>query len=152
MLRILLTILLLLTALPGPEAASSAKIVKVLPHFLDQQGRHTLSPSLYERDAYQAQLRKNPDQISTVRFDIQWKPGSLKSANWKLRAEILGRKSQPTQIKTVERAVKPASFWENWSSLPLSKEEYQALGEINAWRVTLWDGESLLAEQKSFLW
>jgi hypothetical protein len=31
-------------------------------------------------------------------------------------------------------------------------DEYKKLGELVAWRVTLWDGDKLLAEQKSFLW
>ena len=34
----------------------------------------------------------------------------------------------------------------------LSGEEYQKLGELSAWRATLWEGDRLLAEQKSFLW
>lgn len=41
---------------------------------------------------------------------------------------------------------------ENWSALSLSKDEYCTLGELSAWRITLWDGSNLLAEQKSFLW
>ncbi len=136
----------------NPEAASNPKIIKVLPHFLDQQGRHTLSPSLYERDAYQAQLRKHPEKISALRFDIQWKPGSIKSSVWKLRAEILGRNSKPNELKIFEKSVAPDSWWENWSTVSLSTEEYRALGELNAWRITLWDGDTLRAEQKSFLW
>ena len=136
----------------NPDAASNPKIIKVLPHYLDQQGRHTLSPSLYERDAYQAQLRKHPEKISALRFDIQWYPGSIKSTNWKLRAEILGRKSAPNEMKTIEKAVAPGAWFENWSALPLSPEDYRALGEVNAWRITLWEGDTLRAEQKSFLW
>jgi hypothetical protein len=31
-------------------------------------------------------------------------------------------------------------------------EDFKQLGEISAWRVTLWDGAQLLAERKSFLW
>ena len=143
---------LLLAASAKPDAASNPKILKVLPHFLDQQGRHTLSPSLYERDAYQAQLRKHPEKISAVRFDIQWNPGSIKSTNWKIRAEILGRKSAPNEIKTIEKPVSPSFWFENWSALPLSPEEFRALGEVNAWRITLWEGDTLRAEQKSFLW
>ena len=59
--------LLLVTTLASVEASSArvARITKVLPHLLDDKGRHTLSPSLYERDAYQAELRKNPDRYTT---------------------------------------------------------------------------------------
>ena len=49
--------LLLLGVISTTDAARPGKISKVLPHWLDLQGRHTLSPSLLERDAYQAKLR-----------------------------------------------------------------------------------------------
>ncbi|MEY4198576.1 MAG: hypothetical protein RLZZ265_316, partial [Verrucomicrobiota bacterium] len=39
-----------------------------------------------------------------------------------------------------------------WAELKLDPEAYQRLGGLTGWRVTLWDGETLLAEQKSFLW
>ncbi len=54
-LNIILSALLLATA--WSATAAPAKVIKVLPHFLDQKGRHALSPSLYDRDAYQAHLR-----------------------------------------------------------------------------------------------
>ena len=46
----LVAALLLLAALSLANATQPGKISKVLPHWLDQQGRHTLSPSLLERD------------------------------------------------------------------------------------------------------
>ena len=58
--------------LTGVEAAS-AKISKVLPHLLDREGRHVVSPSLYERDAYQAYLRQHPEEVGGLRFDVSWK-------------------------------------------------------------------------------
>src|SRR5439155_1231097 len=54
--------LCLLMLLALPLRGAEAKIYKVLPTFIDKEGRHSLSPSLYERDAYQAQLRKHPEQ------------------------------------------------------------------------------------------
>jgi hypothetical protein len=39
-----------------------------------------------------------------------------------------------------------------WTPLVLNGAPYEQLGEIIAWRVSLWDGEKLLADQKSFLW
>ena len=35
-------------------AAATGSVIKVLPQFLDLKGRTALSPSLYDRDAYQA--------------------------------------------------------------------------------------------------
>ena len=39
-----------------------------------------------------------------------------------------------------------------WARVPLSKEAFNALGGVNAWRATLWDGEKRLSGLKSFLW
>ena len=136
----------------GHSAFAAGKIVKVLPHFLDQEGRHTLSPSLYERDAYQAHLRKHKDMISALRFDIQWKaPGADKSA-MKMRVEIRGGKHLGAKPVVLEQPIKPGNLLGNWAALTLSKETYEQMGEMVAWRVTLWNGNQQIAEQKSFLW
>ena len=45
-----------------------------------------------------------------------------------------------------------ASQLGRWNGIALTGEDYKAFGEVTAWRVTLWDGETMLAEQKSFLW
>lgn len=126
--------------------AASGKVVKVLPHYLDQKGRHTLSPSLYERDAYQSHLRKNPAEISTLRFDVQWRG----SGNLKLRVEARGRKAAAPLV--IDLPVKGPSAFSKWSEVALSREQYQQLGELTAWRVTLWEDGQQLAEAKSFLW
>src|SRR6266705_3403962 len=70
--------------------AGTGKVAKVLPHFLDLQGRHTLYPSLYERDAYQALLRQHPEKRSGIRFDVEWR---TKGPIWEpltLRVELRG--------------------------------------------------------------
>src|SRR5256885_6498812 len=84
----------------SPTEAATARIIKVLPHLLDRKGRHTLSPSLYERDAYQGFLRKNPDQCSGLRFDVQWKAKRVDWSQLKLRVEIRGSKdAQPFALE-----------------------------------------------------
>ena len=130
--------------------AGDGKVLKVLPHFLDREGRHALSPSLYERDAYQMHLRKHPEEIVALRFDVNWSAGG-KPANLRLRVEARGGKAS-AQPKVVEAAVKPGWSGSAWSAVALDKEAYQQLGGVTAWRVTLWDGEQMVAEQKSFLW
>lgn len=131
--------------------AGSGKVLKVLPHFLDREGRHALSPSLYERDAYQAQLRKHPEQVSALRFDVNWSVDGARPANLRLRVEARGGKAA-AQPKVLETTVKPGWSGGAWSAVTLDKEAWQLLGGVIAWRVTLWDGEQMLAEQKSFLW
>jgi len=132
--------------------AATGRVIKVLPQFLDLQGRHALSPSLYDRDAYQAHLRKFPSQRSAVRFDVQWKGKSADGAALKLRVELRGiaHGNLPRQ-KILEQAVKPGAF-SRWTALTLGSDDYKDFGEVTAWRVTLWAGDQLLGEQTSFLW
>lgn len=143
-------LLVLLLASSLGLQAGSARILKVLPHYLDEQGRHSLSPSLYERDAYQAFLRANPDKRSALRFDVNWKARSAKGP-LVLKLELRGSARDVLQPLVVERPVKP-HFFNHWSSLKLEGDDYATLGQLIAWRATLWEGGELRAEQKSFLW
>lgn len=130
--------------------AAPARIIKVLPHLLDREGRSSLSPSLYERDAYQLVLRKNPAQCTGLRFDVQWRAGAAGASHLKLRLEILGSKT-PKPL-TLERAVPRSRWFHRWNSITLDRDGFQQVGEVVAWRATIWEGDKLLAEQKSFLW
>ncbi|TAK99089.1 MAG: hypothetical protein EPO07_11175 [Verrucomicrobia bacterium] len=132
--------------------AATGRVVKVLPLFLDQQGRHALSPSLFDRDAYQAQLRKNPEQRTAMRFDVLWRVRGEASGKLKLRLELRGMAhGNLPQEKTLETEVS-ATGLNRWSSIKLGGDDYKNFGEVTAWRVTLWDGDQQLGEQKSFLW
>lgn len=152
---IFLSALLCVLAAAPSATAATGRVIKVLPQFLDLSGRHALSPSLYERDAYQAQLRLHPEQRSTMRFDIQWKSKGATAAPLKLRIELRGAaihpNSPPAEI-TLEQPVKPGGWFSHWTTLTLSRKDYQALGSVTAWRATLWEGDRLLGEQKSFVW
>jgi hypothetical protein len=142
----------LLAAAISAPAVTTGRVLKVLPHFLDLKGRHALSPSLYDRDAYQAQLRKHPEQRSGIRFDVLWKAQAASGAMLKLRAELRGiAKGALPRQKTLESEVKPSRL-SHWTSLTLGGDDYKDFGEVTAWRVTLWDGDQLVGEQKSFLW
>jgi len=147
--KLLTVVILVCASSPGARAAT-ARIIKVLPHRLDRDGRHTLSPSLYDRDAYQAFLRKNPDQNSGLRFDVQWKAKRAPGTEFRLRVEIRGsREASPILL---EQSARPDRWYRSWSSLRVDGDAYKKLGEMIAWRATLWDGNQLAAEQKSFLW
>ena len=127
--------------------------MKVLPHFLDLKGRHTLSPSLFERDAYQAHLRQNPKQRSAIRFDIQWKTKGTSAESLKLRVELRGaaQGNVPKEL-VLESPVERRGRFSQWTAVSLGGEDYKDLGEVTAWRVTLLEGAQSLGEQKSFLW
>jgi hypothetical protein len=136
-----------------PAHAASGRIVKVLPQFLDNKGRYSDEPSLYQRDAYQAYLREHPEKRSAMRFAIQWK---LKGAYYeplKVRLELKGAPDQnASKVQILESPVQPNGFFSNWSDLRLEGAAYRDFGAVTAWRATLWEGTQLLAEQKSFLW
>jgi hypothetical protein len=151
--RLLLSLLLLgslSTAFAGDVV--TGRLVKVLPFFLDLKGQKALSPSLYDRDAYQAYLRRHADQRSALRFDVLWKASDAGGAQLKLRVELRGiDKAGMPRRATLEQAVTP-HFFRHWNSLTLGGADYKDFGELVAWRATLWSGNQQLSEQKSFLW
>ena len=133
-------------------AGMTGRVVKVLPFFLDTNNAVATSPSLFDRDAYQAFLRKHPKNITGIRFDVFWKAHDAHSAKLTLRLELrgIGAKGMPTQLDIV-RLVTPG-FFHHWTSLTLNGAAYKQFGALAAWRATLWNGNRLLSEQKSFLW
>ena len=142
-----------LLALASSADAATGRVIKVLPQFLDLKGRQTLSPSLYERDAYQAFLRQHTNQVSGLRFAVQWQAGGTSAAPLKLRVEMRGtaRGDLPSHA-TLECDVKPGGWFSHWASLPLTGQDYKNFGTVTAWRATLWEGDQQLSEQHSFLW
>ena len=154
-LRRLFFLICLVSLLNSPARAAEAegRVLKVLPQFLDQKGQSSLTPSLYDRDAYQAFLRRNPAKRSALRFAIQWKAKLPETVPLQLRAEIIGAAKTDTPKRTsIETEVHQHGRFSHWANLTLSKQQYKDFGDVTAWRVTLWDGNKLLAEQKSFLW
>lgn len=138
-------VLLAATAQAGP-----ARIVKVLPQYLDREGRVALSPSLFERDAYQAFLRAHPDRRGGLRFAVQWK-GSA-SGPLTLRVELRGLRDNRPTVALLEAPVPRSGSFSRWATAALTGADYEAFGQLRAWRVTLWKGSTLLSEQRSFLW
>ena len=156
--RLVTTALLLLGSVivAAASAPVSGHVVKVLPVYLDQNGRDAVSPSLFDRDAYQAYLREHSDEVSTMRFDVLWKGTAEKHGKLRLQVELRGAGADglPRQV-TVEKQAVPGLF-SRWTSLALDAngidKVYKNLGTLVAWRVTIWNGNQLLSEQNSFLW
>lgn len=117
---------------------------------MDQQGRIALNPSLYERDAYQVQLRTHPEERSGLRFDVQW--NSRDADRLTLKLELRGNRGKIATTKTLEQPVKLRGLFSTWTKVTLTGDDYRQFGELSAWRATLWEGEKLVAEQASFLW
>ena len=152
--RRLLMILLLLGSLSAAYAADVAtgRVVKVLPLFLDLKGHAALSPSLFDRDAYQAYLRQHTNEISAVRFDILWSVSHAEKSGLKLRIELRGTGPDNLPRQTaLEQTVAP-HFFRHWTSLTLGGDDLKNFGAVTSWRATLWSGDRMIGEQKSFLW
>ena len=147
-----LALVCLAASSPCAEAAQG-RVIKVLPHFLDLEGHHALSPDMYQRDAYQAYLRQHPEKRSGIRFDVQWKAKGPATGPLLLRAELRGTAQGDLPKRVVlEQPVEIKGHFSHWTGLALTHEEYEQFGEMTAWRVTLWENGQLLGEQRSFLW
>jgi hypothetical protein len=156
------TLLILLASLSVVGAAQAAdtpaadavtgRIVKVLPFFLDQQGRNAKSPSLFDRDAYQAYLDQHTNEVSGMRFDVLWKATRAPEEKIRIAVELrsIGSNSVP-KLQTLETNVAPGKY-RQWTAIPLVAGDYKNTGSVVAWRVTLWNDSQMLGEQKSFLW
>jgi|SRR5665213_805515 len=152
--RALLIVLISLGLIAAARAADAVagRLVKVLPFLLDQQGRDATSPSLFDRDAYQAFLREHTTNVSALRFDVLWKAAQAPDEKIKIAVELRGvGTNRAPKLQTLETNVVPGKY-RQWTAIPLAGDDYKNFGAVVAWRVTLWNGGRMLGEQKSFLW
>ena len=123
----------------------------MLPHYLDEDGRHTLGVSLLERDLHQKTLRDDPDRISAIRFDIKWSGAGLDPKATKLRLEVRGSKAGAESL-VIDHNATADILTTTWIPILIPPAEYEKLGKMESWRVSLWEGDRQVAEQQSFLW
>lgn len=140
-------------ALAASVPAATGRVVKVLPQFLDLKGRNSLTPSLYERDLYQAHLLRYTNECSGMRFNVEWRARGEAAAPLKIQVELRGvaHGDFPKRL-VLEKVVQPGGWFTHWAVFNLVGEEYKDFGQVTAWRATLWEGSRQLGEQKSFLW
>ena len=152
--RCLVFVTLLSMILVLPVHATTGRVVKVLPFYLDKKELHTISPSLYERDAYQAQLRMHPELRFGLLYRVEWNAKGKDPANLKIRLELRGAvEGKVAKQLVLEQPVHKRKWFTSWASITLKGADYKKFGEVVAWRVTLWEGEDLLLDsQQSFLW
>lgn len=163
LIRPALVLFFVLASISGPSSAAPAgakekaakapfRVVKVLPHFLDKEGRHTVNPSLFDRDAYQYELKERPELRSGMRFDVQWKSVPSAPAALTMRLELRGTKAPAISPVIVTNRAFARGGFSQWTRIPVVGRDYDALGELVAWRVSLWKDDQLVAEKRSFLW
>ena len=135
------------------SAPIAGRVRKVLPLLLNARGQDALSPSLFERDAYQMYLRLHTNEIAAVRYDLQWKATGPKGAAVKIQLELraIAPDGSPV-LETLQTTGTVHGYFSHWSSFKLTGDEYKKVSAAVAWRATVWSGDQLLGEQKSFLW
>ena len=141
--------------------AADAKVRKVLPSLLDQEGRASLHPSLYERDAYQSHLRHKPSLVGGMRFDVNWTAPRSGNGPLELRLELRGSAvgtnvapagANGTNSAVVTTPVTAPRFGARWTRITLEKSVLQQVGNVTAWRATLRRDGTELASSQSFMW
>ena len=147
----MLTLLLLLT-LSLAARGEEGKVLKVFPQYLDLEGRHTLSPSLFARDSYQFYLRLRPRERSGLRVAVQWKEKGGEASNLRLRVEMRGLRGNTLREVTLEKPAVKNGWFSHWTEVRLGGADYKDFGELVSWRVSLWNGPKQLSKQQSFLW
>lgn len=142
---------LLLGLLVPAVALAEVGLSKVLPHYLDRNGHHFLSPSLFERDAYQKWLRDNPEEQSGIRYDVRWR--SNVAGTYVIKVELRGDFEEKKQkTLAIAEEVERKGPGAKWTPLTLKGEDFENFGPIVAWRVTVSRDGVVLDEQTSFLW
>lgn len=140
--------------------AADAQIRKVLPSLLDREGRASLHPSLYERDAYQAHLRSKPTLVGGMRFDVHWSAPRTGTTPLELRLELRGSSVSTnstvgvgsTNSVVLSIPVNPPRWGARWTRIQLEEAARQQVGDVTAWRATLLRDGSAVASSQSFLW
>jgi len=144
-------VLTLVCLAPGARAAEG-KVIKVFPQYVDKEGRHTLAPSLFARDAYQALMRKDPSARGGMRVAVQWKAKTTDWPGLRLKIEMRGVKGNAMHTVTLEKPAVKNGWLSNWAEVRLTGRDYADFGEMVAWRASLWDGPRELSAQQSYLW
>ena len=129
------------------QPQSGPNIVKVLPHYLDVSGNHSDGPTLLHRDVYQVKLRKNSDLVRAVRYDVNWRG----TGEGKVRLELRSTKAG-VETMIIEKSETASDRRTHWTPILIDAATYKSFGQPESWRVSLWQGETQVGEQKSFLW
>ncbi|MBC8325118.1 MAG: hypothetical protein H8E27_05785 [Verrucomicrobia subdivision 3 bacterium] len=138
--------LIAITLLGCGSLSRGPGLIKVLPHYLDEHGRHTVGVTLIERDLYQLELRKDPKAVHGVRYNVNWRG----NAEMLVRLELRSTKAGVAPL-TLEQTATPEGG-DTWTPILIDLVSYKKFGQPESWRVTLWQNGEQVAEQASFLW
>ncbi|MES2308360.1 MAG: hypothetical protein V4507_05820 [Verrucomicrobiota bacterium] len=112
---------------------------------------HGNAPLEFERKywMYGAVTQEQIDARKGQYFVISW---ANKGAVRNVEARLEYRQSKTKDIVRTLSLHYPSAGGTNRSQFSVLGKAYQEGGEIQSWRFTLWSGDELLAETKSFIW
>ena len=152
---------------PSAEKLPSAgrHLKKVLFFWLDEKGQYAQHPSMFERDAYQAYLRENPEEIHGLKVATLLAGTRSKLANGELVLKIKGPPSLTPVEDTVyrldlsDKQDRRLRRWVYWEVDPVSEDESTSAAEdkmspdkIVAWQLTLLLDGVAVDRVQSYLW
>ena len=151
----LLGLVALATSCRTPNSVESpgCAILKVNRVLLDEKGYETdVVGNLKEEADYQFLLRHEPTKQQGVRFHIKWKaPRHARSL--RLQVEIRGLNAQNQTTSDVESlSLEENEGWAGWSTLEVTEKKFKKLGQITAWKITLFSGGQAKAVLPSANW
>lgn len=152
---------------PSAEKLPSAgrHLKKVLFFWLDEKGQYAQHPSMFERDAYQAFLRENPEEIHGLKVATLLAGTRSKLAKGELVLKIKGPPSLTPVEDTVyrldlsDKQDRRLRRWIYWEVDPVSEDESSSAAEdkmspdkIVAWQLTLLLDGVAVDRVQSYLW
>lgn len=143
--------------------AAGRHLKKVLFFWLDKDGQYSQHPSMFERDAYQAYLRENPEEIHGLKVAILLSGSKGKLESSELELKIQGppgpeiKEPLEFRLELADQVDRKLRRWVYWDIDPVNAEasdgSLKLLPEaIVSWRLTLLDEDQPVDRLQSYLW
>ncbi len=128
-------------------------VLKVNRTLLDNYGYETdVVGNLKGEASYQYSLRHEPNRQSGGRFHIKWR-APKGSTQVRLVLDVRGlTPANETVRDTLSESFADMDGWAEWTTLDIKERQFKRLGEIMAWRVTIYSGDRVMAELPSGNW
>ncbi|MDK3156461.1 hypothetical protein QPK87_07710 [Kamptonema cortianum] len=104
------------------------------------------------RANYQVQLSQSRYNQYGMRFNVHWGGEGPVLPNLTLKLELRGVMGDTPTKKTLFCDFTDFRRGSRWTEIEISGDDYRALGQLTAWKVSLISDGQVLAEKRSFLW
>jgi len=149
-----------LTGAPKQELYQEGKDQKIVGKYKISEAKHVfldanISPGpvdANQRAIYQVNLSNNRSSQYGIRFSIKWGGEGPVLPNLLLKLELKGIMGDVPTYKNVTYTYSDFRRGGKWTEIQIVGEDYQALGQITAWKTSLICDNQVLAVKRSFLW